>query len=374
MENGSKAPAVNCDMVAPDISAMHDGEPISRQAAEHIASCAACRQRAREYAEMKTELRLSATRSEPQPPALPAPSAGRIARKHGSRFLSMLLGRTMVPRAVAAMAALVILMLSVSLVFMVHAQDDGPWVRFSISLIVSQNSEERETGILQSPSMPRGSFVMRGPAQTVAYTLRTVEVRDGKALLEIGVRGFHGMIDYDTAIALIKSSPTTRSWYAPGQVLEIPVEGIGALRLVAQISETQPVLGGWAERPVAENELRLDRPLVLRGKEVILEGAGGTVAAGVSYGGALEYYVPGEGLLTISLARFADAIEGTIAGSSLQFVEAGIRYRIFSLQAIAGGVQPRRVWIHHDPSFRPSAQGGDDQTASLGAGGIKRAK
>ena len=369
MENGLKAAEVNCETVAHDISAMHDGEPIGRQAAEHIGSCAACQQRAREYAKIKTELRLSALRNAVEPPALPAlpPKANP---KHVNIF-SLLSGRTVLPRAIAAMAALVIIALSISLALVVHAQVDGPWVQYSISLIVPQDKGERgETGILQSPSMPRGAWVMRGPAQTIAYTLRTLEVRDGKAQLEIGVRGFPGMVDYDTALDIVKSSPTLRYWYTPGQALEIPVEGVASLLLVATISETQPALGGWARRPVGEDELRLDRPVVLRGKEVVCEGAGGTVAAGVGYGGALKYYMPGEGMFVISLVRLANAIEGTADGSVMEFKEGGIQYRIFSRQPITGGGQPRPIWIQHDSSYKPQ----DGDTPSLSAGGIKGAK
>ena len=349
MENESKPPVMDCQAAAQSISALHDGEPIAREAAEHIASCAICQQVAREYAEMRADLRLLAARTAPQPAelaALPPPAAP--GAKRSTHFLAMLSGRTLIPRAVAAMAALIIIALSISLALVVHAQVDGPWVQFAVYLNLPHADGERMTGIVQSPDMPRGTFIMRGPTETVAYSLRTVEIRDGKAHIEVGVRGVPPSVDDRAARELVASMPPTGYWITPGQALEIPVEGIGSLRLEARISETQPAVWDWTEKPVAERELRLNRPLVLRGKEVILEGAGGTISVGVEYGGALEYYVPGEGLFVISLAPFPNAIEGAVDGSLVQFDEAGVVYRIFSRRPITGGDQPRPIWIRHD--------------------------
>lgn len=364
METQMNAEDINCESAAQDISALHDGDQVSPAAARHIASCPACQERARDYSAIKTELRLSALRQSLEPP--PIPSLPRKSSSHHFRAFSLLSGRTVMPRAIAALAALVIVALSVSLALVVHAQTDGPWVQYSISMIVPQDQGQRETGFLQSPSMPRGAWVMHGPSQTLGYTLRTIAVRDGRAQLEIAVRGFRGFVDYDTALSVVKSSPTVRYWYTPGQVLDIPVEGICSLRIEAHISETQPALSAWARKPVGQDTLRLDRPVVLRGKEVICEGAGGTVAAEAGPGGALEYYVPGEGMFIVSLVHLPNAIEGVVDGSIIQFGEGGREFRIFSHQAITAGDEPRPIWIQHDSLYRPQ----DDTPSLTAVGGV----
>ena len=52
---------MNCQEVQPRISALHDGESVSREVADHIRSCSACRARLEDYARMGVELRLLAS-------------------------------------------------------------------------------------------------------------------------------------------------------------------------------------------------------------------------------------------------------------------------------------------------------------------------
>jgi hypothetical protein len=52
---------MKCEEAGEFVSAMFDGQTISRDAAEHIGQCETCRNRLTEYAEMGTELRLAAS-------------------------------------------------------------------------------------------------------------------------------------------------------------------------------------------------------------------------------------------------------------------------------------------------------------------------
>jgi len=376
MERENKnAPVIDCKSMAASISAFHDGEPILPEEAQHITECAECSRRLREYSEIGAGLRLLSARTTLSAAALsglPVQSA-RTARR-GWRWLAFLAGRTVIPRFVAAAAALVIVGLSIGFaVFVVHAQDEGPWVQLSFTVNPDRvDGVSGMTGIVQSTGTPRGAWVIRGTTEAVGFTLRTVEIRDAAAHIEVGVRGFSTPIDVRSAQELVKQIPPKDYWLTPGQALQIPVEGIGVLSVNGRIVKMQSAIYVWDEPPVRDDQLRLDRPVVLRGKEVILEGAGGTVSATVKMPGALRYYVPGEGRLVIALEPFENAIEGVADGSLLQFQESEINYRIFSRQAIIGGDQPRSIWIRHDAGYLPSAHGGDDTRADLSAGGFEK--
>jgi len=375
MERQNKnTPMIDCKTMAASISAFHDGEPILPEEAQHIAECAECSRRLREYSEIGAGLRLLSARTTPSIALLSGSSiqSARTTRR-GWRWPAFLTGRTVVPRFVAAAAALVIVGLSIGFaVFVVHAQGEGPWVQLSFTVNPGRVDGVRGmTGIIQSAGMPRGAWVIRGTTEAVGFTLRTVEIRDATAHIEVGVLGFSAPIDVRSAQELVKQIPPKDYWLASGQTLQIPVEGIGVLSVNSRIVKMQSAAYVWDQPPIRDDELRLDRPIVVRSKEVILEGAGVTVSATVRMPGALRYYVPGEGRLVIALEPFENAIEGVADGSMLQFQESVINYRIFSRQAITGGDQPRSIWIRHDAGYLPSAHGGKDTRADLSAGGIE---
>jgi anti-sigma factor RsiW len=57
---------MNCVEVAECVSALFDGEPISREAAAHLSDCEECRVRLNDHAEMSAELRRVASGVAPQ--------------------------------------------------------------------------------------------------------------------------------------------------------------------------------------------------------------------------------------------------------------------------------------------------------------------
>jgi hypothetical protein len=132
-----------------------------------------------------------------------------LTAMHGWRWPAFLTGRTLIPRSVAAAAALVIVGLSIGFaVFIVHAQGEGPWVQLSFTVNpVRVDGVRGMTGIVQSAGMARGAWVIRGTTEAVAFTLRTVDIREAAAHIEVAVRGFSAPIDVRTAQELVKQLP-----------------------------------------------------------------------------------------------------------------------------------------------------------------------
>lgn len=371
MENARKnnKPVIDCAAAAPAISALHDGEPIGCEEAEHIANCAACRQTWRDYAEMKAELRLLAARSAPEPAELPAQFPRAPFRP--SHWPRSWFAGVLVPRAAAVLAGVVIVALMVSLAVVVRARDDGPWFQFSLSA-EHGDGVSSSVGALQSPGTPAeaGFLVLGSNSEVVVMCVRTIDIRDGMARIEVRARGFRPRIDNRAAFATLQSVTPVEYTYTPGARLDIPVEGRSPLHLVGRIFPYRPAqLVELNPHELVENEIALRRPVLLRDKRIIWDGEGGGASAWGKQA-AVAYYVPGEGRFVIALEPFENATEGQADESCMKFQEAGVEYRIFSMQAITGGQQPRRIWVWHDAGYlQPSKYGGKDRS-SLSSGGL----
>src|SRR5881396_1227200 len=131
---------MNCQEVQPFVSALHDGESVSKEAAEHIRNCAKCRARLEDYARMGVELRLLASG---------APEGAPIRLPHlpprGRRWGPKLTTRVLVPRFALGAGVFAILGLSVGLGWM-RAQSSGPWFQFDVS---NPETQAKEGGLIQ---------------------------------------------------------------------------------------------------------------------------------------------------------------------------------------------------------------------------------
>lgn len=54
---------MTCEEAAAFVSVIHDGETVPKSAAEHIATCAVCRELLHEYSQIGAEMRLLASRT-----------------------------------------------------------------------------------------------------------------------------------------------------------------------------------------------------------------------------------------------------------------------------------------------------------------------
>jgi len=112
------------------------------------------------------------------------------------------------------------------------------------------------------------------------------------------------------------------------------------------------------------NEFRIVSPVLIRGKEVIFNFAGAS-----SGGTGVSIYWPGEGRFLFSSVPFKDAVEGSVVESQIKFSVEGQEYVLFTAVPIT---RATRVWIKHEPSYKPSEQtpGASDNGGMLGGGSL----
>jgi hypothetical protein len=150
----------------------------------------------------------------------------------------------------------------------------------------------------------------------------------------------------------------TEYTYVPGEVLQIPVIGGGSVKLEGVITRTQEGNPEWGGIPILPDDNQIvvrQRSVLIKNGQVIGEMPGTGEAHGENPG--FFAHIPGQGEFVFALKHFEGAIEGTAEYGQIRFIEDGVEYMLLSGTPIAGGTQPRRVWVLHDANYVPSKHG-----------------
>jgi hypothetical protein len=364
---------MNCQEAQPFVSALHDGETVPKEAAEHIASCSACKERLREYAQMGAELRLLASARPEDTPALLPTLPPRV-----HRWAYNLTARVLVPRFALGLGVLLIAALSLSLGVM-RAQVASLWFQFNVTSSEGPGGWGNE---VQAGYRGRPGFLMSGPKAKLAALINVDEVQYGRVRLSVRARRLEVAragqearpipesiestpTSDETARQMLANIPPHQYEYIPGQVLEIPVEGGGKLLLTGRVLERHARFWVRENFPLEPkpDQIVLTEPALVRDKELLVKGMGSASAGGDDPYVAM--FVPKEGLFALLLKPIDGAVEAEAEYGQAGFKLGGHDYVLFSATPITGGQQPREIWIYHDPNYQPSAPGAID---SIGSG------
>lgn len=365
---------MNCQDARPIVSALYDGEIVPQDAAAHIASCTACRDLLRDYAQIGAELRLLAsTEPETSPRPLGIPSSKGL---HLTRGLTV---RVLVPRFAIGLALAAIVGLSVGLA-LVHGQGSGPWFQFEVTDSQSQGSGG---SVLQAGEYGTGESSSSADPRIILYEVKVLDVRTDSAQVEVRARRFltepdgHGaklIVAPDGTRAtvtsrqdidrILASATPQRFDYRPGQKLQISVEGGGTLVLTGKLYRIRPSF--WAPEYIVNpgpNEIALSDLVMVRGQEFLGNIAGSASAAGGN--SAIGACVPPVGAFVFALKPFPGAIQGVAEFGRARFTMDGQDYTLFSATPITGGQQPRDIWIYRAPNCPSVARPGIVGSGSL---------
>jgi hypothetical protein len=337
---------MNCQEVQPFVSALHDGECVPKEAAEHIGGCSTCKERLREYAQVGAELRLLASTGTQETPA-PLPALPPRVR----RWRHLLTARVLVPRFALGLGVLLIAALPLGLSLM-RAQATGLLVQLDVS---RPEAEGLTSSVLTQAGTPPFPFLMTstGSDGNIACEIKALEVQDDVVRLWVRARAFtldpqqgsHPGVN--TKSVLAGTRPQEFS-FVPGQTLEIPVEGGGKILVKGQVFHNFPSYTASSRQLTPEaGEIVLREPALARGSEFLGEAKGFNSAGGTDP--AIAIYVPQQGVLVFTLEPHEGAVEGATDFSRAQFKIDGQDYILFSATPITGGQQPREFWVYRDP-------------------------
>jgi hypothetical protein len=345
---------MKCDEAAEFVSALSDGETISREAAKHIDGCATCRARLLEYAEMGAELRrvssLLLAAEEKAPRWQKTQSVAPYWWRKGWSTMR-------IPTVAFALMLVAIIALASSLTIVkVRAHSQGAVLMLTAepasgrTMRCAFSLEDKKPNPFASVQMVNGVPEL--------YGFRIIS-RDGERI-ELGVRAKRGS-DLPSSTSAVDQLPETRYWFQPGEKLHVDVQGSTPMAISGELLDhLPPFLTTMGEQldPNPE-ELRFVEPVLVRGKEV-LHDFGGVTVSGTGKGEGIELYAPHDGRYEISLSPLRGASEGLVRGSRVSFTLHGRPYEVLTGAPVA---RTARVWILYLPNDK-SANAADDDHGS----------
>jgi hypothetical protein len=349
---------MNCAEAAECVSALFDGEPISRETAAHLSDCEECRARLNDYAEMGAELRDLAGASAPQ--AIPEGQWRLAEPAAATNWLGKWRENMRIPRFVFALMVLSLLALSTGL-FLTRAQGTHRWFQYEV---VGRDGKRIMGGT--TPTNPGGNPYYDGEAGMpyadgmVVFHVRFLEQIEETE--KIGVRALWVPRGDRSGhrFERVRDIPEREFLYSPGKDLNIPVDGYGNLEIKGHFEATLPEnvrMGLYPE----DGFFRVSPPVVLvREKEMLgkFDSGGGQLSQDKSY---FAYGQQSEGWYLFSAKPIPGGVEATLKMNQIEFQLDGKQYLLFTGDPIRFGSV--KIWVKHYASIKeadPTSPGDGD--------------
>jgi hypothetical protein len=318
---------MNCTQAAECLSALFDGEAISREVAAHLADCPECRVRLNEYAAIGAELRRLASLGEAAPVAqvhwMLRPLKGIGWWQKG--FATM-----RIPKLAFGVMLIAIIALSTGLVI-VRAQSGATTGRFLELKYKLPTRGQADICVMRADGSQRNNscdLVDHGREGLLLMNTRVVANCGNRAQLRIRAKYIPGAgdtkVDYNDA--LFNDIPENVLPVEPGERQEIHVAGLGTVQIETEYLDHIPPLVFRPQETLDPNprEFRIVAPVLVRDNQVIANADGSSIETG-SADATLMFYVPGEGRYLISLVPFEGAVEGSVRLGKMTFSLGGPR-------------------------------------------------
>jgi hypothetical protein len=343
---------MRCEEAAEFVSALCDGERIPQSAAEHIGACAACRLRLTDYLEMGAELRRSAS-LEAEPFTAP------MAWKQGQGSLAMWWQKgwevMRIPRIVfAVLVAGVVLLGSGLAVVGARTASEGTVMMLTVSAGAGNSYDCALSTTIDKRLSVCSAIGKVNATSTTSGTLGD-EVSflgmEGDHIL-LGVRSIYipiepGKPDAGMGTDAVNNQPQQQYSFAPGDTLRVNVAGFGDLTITGEWIDHVPVGEGQID-PEA-NQLRILRPVILRGDQVLGD-IEGMSAVETSPSQVAAIYLAGQGRFIFSLSPIPGAVQADVNFNRITFTSDGQTYKLVAGAPIA---RSNRAWALYQPNFAP---------------------
>lgn len=339
---------MRCDSAAEFVSALCDGEVISREAAEHISGCAECQERLRDFLTTGVELRRIASLE------MRADAPARDWSKPQSRverWWQKGWGTMRIPKFAFASMFLVIMALAASLlVVKVGARSNGTVVLLS----TAGPSGPLADFPLSTQEKNQASWFGDVGSYHLAYKVGIVSRDGNRVLLVIHTRTFqHG----DDLSAFTQNADplaaVNEEWLEPGEPLKLNVREIGTLTLTGVWMDHVPLAFGpeGQDFSAGAGEVRMIDALFLKDKIVVgdMGGLSDSVTPSSNPDEAMGIYVPGQGRFLISQLPMKAAVEAYVDLGRIRFEEGGHAWEFVAGAPVS---REQHLWVLHQPDFK----------------------
>lgn len=357
---------MRCEDAEEFVSALCDGERIPREAAEHIGECERCRSWLQDYAMLGAELRRTASLNSPKDIhasehlLISAATLAKQAKEKGRRGVWWKKGAEAmrIPRFAFVLMLLLIVGLSSGLVVVrARSNAQGPVLLVTLRLPNSDSSWQCALSMNggQNEDCAMGELMDAKNRGWLKVGIRFLARQGDKIVLGIR-RQFLPLRPNENSFTFssadLENLPIERYELAPGQELQIDIEGLGTAELTGELLDHMPVLpiAPHATLDPAQDELRMISPLLLRGQKAIID-MDHSSATGTGKDGAVWIYAPGVGRLIVSAENFQGAVKGQVSQSRIDFEIGGKKYQLLAGAPIT---RAQEVWVQFDGNFQSS--------------------
>jgi len=352
---------MECGTLGPSISALYDGEEVSPEAAQHIAGCANCREALREYAQIGVELRLLEAN---QMKMSAVPQVTRRARS----FASVLTQNMRVPRFVAAICALAIIVLAAG---WARTRAQSPVEYFQFKFFTDVSSVGGVTRVCDSGC--ERAFTISGPEHLPIGMMMSIQDIQGNIVhFTLRTKRFDVVPDNARLNEELRNAPARQYTYTAGSDLVVTVPGSAAIKMEGIITPTKEGVPWWfnAAFHLGENDIAIREGFLIRDGKVIAELPEFSADCGSNdCNPGLYAYIPKYGLFAIGLKPLPEAVEGTADYGQIRFTENDVKYALLAASQMTGGAQPRQIWVLHLPNYLLSQgrPGANDNAQQIGS-------
>jgi hypothetical protein len=340
-----------CDEAAEFVSALCDGEMISREASEHIGACATCRALMSEYTEMGAELRCAASLQieDSVPPRVWTKPQGTFAIWWQKGW-----GDMKIPRLVFAVliGAIVVLIATLAAV-KVGAHSDGTVVVLKIAkpegdpIVCALSTQDKTQATCASIGGMNG--------KTVGYQIDLVGREGSGVELAVRTKTF-GSLSGSLALSDVQNEPAKQVSFEPGQTLKVDIAGAGTLTITGEWFDHVPAFIGTSSLlDPGPGELRIVSPLLLSGQQVLGDMQGCTAIAD-KVGRGVVVYMPGEGRFILSLSPMPGAAQADVLSNRISFQDGSRSYTFVNGSPVT---RVKNIWVLHEADYKPLDRAGE---------------
>jgi hypothetical protein len=340
---------MKCEETAEFVSSLVDGERIPRAAAEHIGQCETCKTRLMEYAEMGAELRREASLAFLEPSLVGSWKTGNQIK---SNLWTKGWQTMRIPRFAFALLVVAIVGLTSGLIVVrVRAQTQGAVLMLNVK--TADNKSVLCPLLIQSEHSAPCIFVQSAQSGLLVSGYRISAIDGGR--VQLGVRTIFkpfvkGVLATVGSTSDIDGLPETEYSFQPGETLKVEGEGSIPITITGQYTDHLPTIAGENSIDPEPDIMRIVSPILLRNKKEVFDFEG-FVNTNVEKGWGVDIYTPETGRYVLALSPMPGAVEGKLQQSRISFNVNGDSYVFLMAIPVA---RADKVWILHEPEFRPS--------------------
>lgn len=346
---------MKCEDAAEFVSALYDGERIPREAAKHLGGCETCRERLSAYSAVGAELRRLASLDEG---AELCRGAWEKEQRAAAKWWHKGKETMRIPRFAFALMLAAILLLSGGLVMVrARAGATGPILRLMGKYSPKGKPFECYLATNGEPVTDFCyCFSSLGHNPILSIGVRFLH-RDGERV-ELGVKTRYDNPYPERMTGRASDERLTdvaeeSLWIEPGEKHDVTVAGLGTLEMAGDFIGHKPPFSFSPEDTIDPkvSEFRMTGPVLIRGKEVVVNMAGASSGFEDKPGSGNALYCPNEGRFLFSVRPFKGVVQGDVFGNQTEFHLEGQTHLLLTGAPPTGA---EHVWVKHEPDYNPS--------------------